>query len=86
MKHLSILTILALVSTIVYSQISIRVEGSAALVELNSDGTYCYSLDPDNLPKHSDITLNTDFREALKCHNNPQINLICPFNFQWCIL
>ncbi len=32
------------------------------------------------------IELNTDFRKFLKCHNIPQVKLVCPFNFQWCIL
>ena len=56
MKHLSIFIFLALVSTFVYSQTSIRVEGSPAVITLNTDGTYCYQIDPDNFPKNSEIT------------------------------
>ena len=60
MKHLSIFAILALLSTIVYSQTSIRVEGSPTLIDLHSDGTYCYKIDPDNFPKSSEFTLTAD--------------------------
>ncbi len=54
------------------------------------DNTQKNKIDLSSLSEESkeDIQglFNTDFRKALKCHNNAQINLICPFNFQWCIL
>lgn len=60
MKHLSISIFLTLVSTFVYSQTSVRVEGSPAVIALNSDGTFCYKIDPDNFPKNSEITLTAE--------------------------
>ena len=47
-------------STFVYSQTSIRVKGSPTLIDLNSDGTYCCKIDPDNFPKSSEFTLTAD--------------------------